>query len=88
MERTRIDGVRVIDLPEYRDRLVRLQAEVLVHLADVDPSQHPVAASRGCGWRRQPSTAGPLPRREGQWGDPELDIPEMWWSQWATFGPT
>jgi alkylation response protein AidB-like acyl-CoA dehydrogenase len=29
MERTRIDGVRVIDLPEYRDRLVRLQAEVL-----------------------------------------------------------
>ena len=29
MERTSIDGVRVIDMPEYRDRLLRLQAEVL-----------------------------------------------------------
>jgi alkylation response protein AidB-like acyl-CoA dehydrogenase len=47
MERTRIDGVRVIDLPEYRDRLVRLQAEVLVPLADVDPSQHPGRGLQG-----------------------------------------
>jgi alkylation response protein AidB-like acyl-CoA dehydrogenase len=29
MARTRLDGVRVIDLPEFRDRLLRLQAEVL-----------------------------------------------------------
>lgn len=29
MARTTIDGVRVIDLPEFRDRLLRLQAEVL-----------------------------------------------------------
>jgi len=29
MQRTEIDGVRVIDLPEYRDRLVKLQGEVL-----------------------------------------------------------
>ena len=29
MERTRIDGIRVIDMPEFRDRLLRLQAEVL-----------------------------------------------------------
>ena len=29
MERTRIDGIRIIDMPEFRDRLLRLQAEVL-----------------------------------------------------------
>jgi alkylation response protein AidB-like acyl-CoA dehydrogenase len=29
MERTRIDGVRIIDMPEFRDRLLKLQAEVL-----------------------------------------------------------
>src|SRR5690606_15611025 len=29
MERTEIDGVRAIDMPELRDRLLRLQAEVL-----------------------------------------------------------
>lgn len=29
MARTRIDGVRALDMPELRDRLIRLQAEVL-----------------------------------------------------------
>ena len=29
MQETRIDGTAVIDIPEYRDRLVRLQAEVI-----------------------------------------------------------
>jgi alkylation response protein AidB-like acyl-CoA dehydrogenase len=29
MERTLVDGVRVMDLPEFRDRLLRLQGEVL-----------------------------------------------------------
>ena len=29
MRETEIDGVRVIDMPEYRDRLLRLQAEML-----------------------------------------------------------
>jgi alkylation response protein AidB-like acyl-CoA dehydrogenase len=29
MERTTVDGVRVMDMPEFRDRLLRLQAEVL-----------------------------------------------------------
>ncbi len=29
METTRIDGVRLIDMPEWRDRLVRLQGEVM-----------------------------------------------------------
>jgi alkylation response protein AidB-like acyl-CoA dehydrogenase len=29
MERTRIDGICIIDMPEFRDRLLRLQAEVL-----------------------------------------------------------
>jgi alkylation response protein AidB-like acyl-CoA dehydrogenase len=29
MERTTVDGVRVMEMPEFRDRLLRLQAEVL-----------------------------------------------------------
>ena len=33
MERTQIDGVRVLDMPEFRDRLLRLQAEVLASRA-------------------------------------------------------